>query len=102
MSDCCPYHDEFAPTTDQVRSVYALGQGDHSEAVAWRIDCFDRWLAAHTAEAEQRGAEKAWEEGHVCGYSDAQDAARGLVREPHNPYRADEIKQARERQEGGM
>ena len=29
-----------------------------------------------------------WERGHVCGYSDAQDTARGIRLGAHNPYRA--------------
>ena len=37
--------------------------------------------------AEVRKAKaEAWERGHVCGYSDAQDTARSITHGPHNPY----------------
>ena len=31
-----------------------------------------------------------WERGHVCGYSDAQDTARGIRLGAHNPYKRNE------------
>ena len=31
-----------------------------------------------------------WDRGHVCGYSDAQDTARGIRLGAHNPYKRNE------------
>ena len=31
-----------------------------------------------------------WDQGHVCGYSDAQDTARGIRLGAHNPYKRNE------------
>ena len=38
------------------------------------------------AEEVRKAKVEAWERGHVCGYSDAQDTARNITRGPHNPY----------------
>ena len=40
--------------------------------------------------AVKRGQAEAWERGHVCGFSDAQDSARHIIHEPHNPYRGEQ------------
>ena len=40
--------------------------------------------------AVKRGQAEAWERGHVCGFSDAQDSARHIIHEPHNPHREEQ------------
>ena len=63
---------------------------DHAVADGVRIipDC--RLLAAAVlpivAEEVRKAKAEAWERGHVCGYSDAQDTARSITHGPHNPY----------------
>ena len=76
--------DQYVPTTEEVLDGY-VKQMTHwtspQQADEWQAE-FDRWLNAVKAEV--------WERGHVCGYSDAQDAARHIIRPPHNPYREGE------------
>ena len=42
--------------------------------------------SAIVAEEVRKAKAEAWERGHVCGYSDAQDTARNITHGPHNPY----------------
>ena len=40
--------------------------------------------------ALEAAAADIWDQGHVCGYSDAQDTARGIRLGAHNPYKRNE------------
>ena len=52
----------------------------------WRLDMY-RDTVHRIIEAV---AADIWDQGHVCGYSDAQDTARGIRLGAHNPYKRNE------------
>ena len=47
-------------------------------------------LHAQVHAALEAVAADIWDRGHVCGYSDAQDTARGIRLGAHNPYKRNE------------
>lgn len=57
---------------------YGFESGGDAQGVADEL-LGSEWLRAVKAEA--------WDEGHRCGFSDAQDAARHIIHGEHNPYR---------------
>ena len=68
--------------------------GDKFALDAWRdmnddnpVKTGTRVLARAALEAV---AADIWDQGHVCGYSDAQDTARGIRLGAHNPYKRNE------------
>jgi hypothetical protein len=68
--------------------------GDEFAIDAWQDMPEDSHIKAGTREfataALEATAADIWDKGHVCGYSDAQDTARGIRLGAHNPYRASE------------
>ena len=73
------------------RAMHAddLLEGEHE-----KFEDSPPWYQA-IAERRARAALEAvaadiWDRGHVCGYSDAQDTARGIRLGAHNPYKRNE------------
>ena len=92
--------DKYTPTTEEVTS---LAQALHaSESVDYGVDPYEPggfhdlqarallqsdWLAAHDAEQQRIGAERAWDEGYSTGYPDGYTSAK--YADDENPYRKD-------------
>ena len=76
-------------------AIYASSAfGDRFALDAWRDMADDNPIKTTTRmyarAALEAVAADIWEKGHVCGYSDAQDTARGIRLGAHNPYKASE------------
>jgi hypothetical protein len=52
---------DYTPTTDEVRSLYVTGTPPHRVTVPEGNAEFDRWLAQHDAEQQQKGVRLAAE-----------------------------------------
>ena len=67
------------------KAVHAAGE-NWVLAFEWEHDK----LHAQVSAALEAVAADIWDRGHVCGYSDAQDTARGIRLGAHNPYKRNE------------
>ena len=78
--------------TERIARALAIEDGYDPEDPCndWAMDsCRTEATAAVlpiVAEEVRKAKAEAWERGHVCGYSDAQDTARNITHGPHNPY----------------
>ena len=94
---------EYTPTTQYLQNAYvdtrynlAAEQGEFPPPIMERYAEFDRWLAEHDATveaaAEQRGAERGWDEAMTAQIqrliSGDPDVERFQM--PANPYRANQ------------
>ena len=73
--------DEYVPNEQDLEVAWIEFEASADDINVASAE-FDRFLARVRREARAEG----WERGHVCGYSDAQDAARNIALGPHNPY----------------
>lgn len=72
--------DDYTPTTEEVATYYGMGwfAEEDAEVQGNPVTNFERWLSAHDAEVEARGARAGYDAGYTNGRYDQVDLEGGI------------------------
>ena len=78
--------EPFTPHADSIQTAWVLMCQQSRISTQPPVEELEAEFDRFLARVRQEARAEAWERGHVCGYSDAQDTARNIALGPHNPY----------------